>query len=189
MFLVCDPRSRAKLESCVLQYSASTDADDGSQACTVHGSLAATTAVRTMDDRRYPDSVCPSVYSERRLPMGSTISVISDPTHMQSDDASRLDCSPSRRSRHPFRRNYSQRRRPVAVAVGFDALEDGGGRTVVITPGQGKTPPRIRESPSSFSSPHRSVVVDHKRSLPSPAPESVPYLPELRLNGASRRVE
>jgi len=145
------------------QFSNSQDQDDASQAFTA----------RTVDDRRYPQSVCLSAISERRLPMGSTISVVSDPTNMASDDASRLECSPSRGRR-------SHLRRPLALAVGFDALEDSDGRTVVITPGpKHRSPLRVPDSPPN-GSPHRSVSVPKSSMLPPPVPESLPYLPELR---------
>lgn len=138
--------------------------------------------MQEFDDLVSKKSISMSTYSHERITLSSTsVSVMSDPASRGSDETTtRARCSPPR----------SQKRRPLALAVGFNPLEDADGRTVVITksaprPLTIETSPSFRSHVSRASLPALPKTKHRFRPLPVPAacpesvPESVPYLPEL----------
>ena len=62
----------------------------------------------------------------------------------------------------------AQRKRPLAVAVGFKYAEDMNGRPIVITPGTRRIQPNSTPSPTSSPASQSSAMRDLSHSVPLP---------------------
>jgi hypothetical protein len=137
------------------------------------------------------DLTCESRQAWSSPRMSSTMSVMSDPTSSRCDDnnrcASKSPCS-ARQFPH-------QQRRPVAVAVGFDQLEDSDGRTVVIVPDirveTTTKSPRVAWTPSQtcHSVAHSYRYSRHGPPFRGPSDLSLPLFPELPMERCGSTIQ
>jgi hypothetical protein len=131
------------------------------------------------------DFTCESRQAWSSPRMTSITSVMSDPTNSRCDDNTRCASTKSPRSA----RQFPPQRRPVAVALGFDQLEDSNGRTVVIVPDirveTTATSPRVawtrNPSPTCHSVAHLYRYTRQSPSFRGPSNLSLPIFPELPM--------
>ena len=138
------------------------------------------------------DYTCESRQAWSSPRMSSNMSVMSDPTNSRCDDNTQC-ASKSPRSA----RQFPPHRRPVAVALGFDQLEDSNGRTVVIVPDirveTTATSPRVAwtryPSPTCHSVAHLYRYTRQSPSFRGPSNLSLPLFPELPVERCGSQEE
>jgi len=154
---------------------------------------------RDIDGLRTSLSADSALLYGKEFTVDSTMTVMSDPTMVALEDRNVRPASNSDKLLH----KENSRRRPLAVAVGFDQLEDSNGRTVVITPTTDSfDPPYTSSSNRSFGTKHgqhsslrgrsvsaeypsaRSVASMHRKQTPlrGRLAPSISHIPELAVD-------